>query len=98
MILKERQNGNEECKVTFIVPASVNALSVNLCGEFNNWNRSADCMERCEDGSFMLAMNLAAGRRFRFRYLLDGERWENDWAADSYTPNPFGSNDSVVET
>ncbi len=33
----------------------------------------------------------------RFRYLLDGERWENDWAADGYVPNPFGSEDSLLE-
>jgi hypothetical protein len=33
----------------------------------------------------------------RFRYLLDGERWENDWTADAYVPNSFGSDDSVVE-
>jgi len=32
-----------------------------------------------------------------FRYLVDGERWENDWAADAYVPNPFGGEDSVVE-
>ncbi len=31
------------------------------------------------------------------KYLLDGERWENDWAADGYVPNPFASEDSVVE-
>jgi hypothetical protein len=30
--------------------------------------------------------------------LLDGERWENDWAADGYAPNNFGTEDSVVKT
>ena len=42
-------------------------------------------------------MELAAGRRWRFRYLLDGARWENDWAADDYVANEFGGEDSVVE-
>ena len=41
-------------------------------------------------------MWLEAGRQYRFRYWLDNERWENDWAADAYLPNPFGSEDSVV--
>ena len=27
----------------------------------------------------------------QFRYLLDGSRWENDWAADKYIPAPCSS-------
>jgi len=53
--------------------------------------------EARKDGSFTLTISLKPGRRYRFRYLLDGERWENDWAADAYVSNPFGSDDSVVE-
>ena len=40
---------------------------------------------------------LDAGRAYRFRYLLDGQRWDNDWAADAYQPNDFGGDDSVVD-
>ncbi len=54
-------------------------------------------MKRRKDGSFTLTISLKPGRQYRFRYLLDGERWENDRAADAYAPNPFGSDDSVVE-
>jgi hypothetical protein len=28
---------------------------------------------------------------------IEGERWENDWEADAYTPNEYGKDDSVVE-
>ena len=31
------------------------------------------------------------------RYLLDGQRWDNDWAADAYVRNDFGGDDSVVD-
>jgi hypothetical protein len=41
-------------------------------------------------------MSLEPGRRYRYRYLADGERWINDWAADDYQPNPYGGDDSVV--
>jgi len=37
-----------------------------------------------------------AGNSYRFRYLLDGGHWENDWAADACAPNPFGTEDSAV--
>ena len=49
-----------------------------------------------KDGSFRVAVALEPGRSYRFRYLLDGTRWENDWAADAYVPNEYGGDDSVV--
>ena len=44
-----------------------------------------------------MTVSLDAGRAYRFRYLLDGQRWDNDWAADAYQPNDFGGDDSVVD-
>jgi hypothetical protein len=32
----------------------------------------------------------------RTGYVIDGESWANDWHADLYEPNPFGSDDSVL--
>jgi len=54
-------------------------------------------MNRLPDGSFELVRRLPLGRRWRFRYLLDSDRWENDWAADGYAPNALGDEDSVVD-
>ena len=42
-------------------------------------------------------VDLEAGRTCRFRYLLDGQRGDNDWAADACLPNAFGGDDSVVD-
>jgi len=36
-----------------------------------------------------------AGRSYRYRYLLDGQRWEDDRQADRYVPNALGSTDSI---
>ena len=44
-----------------------------------------------------MTVDLDAGRAYRFRYLLDGQRWDNDWAADAYVANDFGGDDSVVD-
>ena len=54
-------------------------------------------MKQLKDNSFSVTVSLDAGNSYRFRYLLDGERWENDWEADAYTPNEHGADDSVVE-
>jgi 1,4-alpha-glucan branching enzyme len=93
---KEYTKTGRSCRVTFDLPAKVNAQSACLCGEFNDWDQSSHPMKRAKDGSFSLTISLKPGRQYRYRYLLDGERWENDWAADSYAPNALGSEDSVV--
>ena len=56
-----------------------------------------DVMHRDAEGGFSLTVALDAGRAYRFRYLLDDQRWENDWAADAYLPNSFGGDDSIVD-
>lgn len=96
MLKKEYTKTGRSCRVTFNLPAEVNAQNACLCGEFNDWDQNSHPMKRAKDGSFSLTISLKPGYQYRFRYLLDGERWENDWAADSYLPNDLGSEDSVV--
>jgi 1,4-alpha-glucan branching enzyme len=97
MIKKAHSKTGRACQVTFELPPEVNAQSACLCGEFNEWNQASHPMRRRKDGSVALTLSLKPGQQYRFRYLLDGERWENDWAADGYVPNPFGSEDSLVQ-
>jgi len=86
----------KSCRVTFSLPAEVGAESASLCGEFNDWNAETNPLKRRKDGSFSTTISLNTGAEYRFRYLVNGERWENDWKADKYLPNEFGSEDSVV--
>jgi len=51
---------------------------------------------RGKEADWRLLLKLAAGREYRFRYLIDGQRWENDWHADKYLKSPYGVEDSVV--
>ena len=83
--------------VTFTIDPGVGAQSAAVCGEWNDRSADADVMRRDAEGGFSTTVNLKAGRAYRFRYLLDGERWDNDWAADAYLPNGFGGDDSVVD-
>jgi 1,4-alpha-glucan branching enzyme len=98
MLRKTYSKAGRACRVTFELPGEVNAQTVSLCGEFNEWSASAHPMMCRKDGRFSTTISLQAGETYRFRYLLDGERWENDWAADGYAPNNFGTEDSVVKT
>jgi 1,4-alpha-glucan branching enzyme len=96
MLIKNYSQTGRVCRVTFKLPPDVEADTAALCGDFNDWNPEADPMKRLRDGGFSTTLSLEAGRSYSFRYLLDGERWENDWEADLYVPNEFGTEDSVV--
>ena len=92
--LKSRPIG----KVTFRLQAeaAVEAKTVHLVGDFNAWDESATAMTRLKDGSFKTVVELERDHAYGFRYLIDGERWENDWEAHAYRPNPFGDGDNGV--
>jgi len=86
------------CSVTFSLAKSAapSARSVHLVGDFNGWSGTANPMTRSKNGSFSASLSLERNREYQFRYLIDGERWENDWKADRYLPNEHGSDNSVV--
>ena len=96
MLQKVYSKTGRACRVTFIVPADANAKSVFLCGDFNDWDQSSHPLTQRKDGSFARMLWLKTGQQYRFRYWFDEHRWENDWAADAYSPNPFGGDDSVI--
>ncbi len=96
MIKKEYSKTGRSCKVTLELPPEINAQSASVCGEFNEWVQDALPMKRRKDGSFTVTFSLKPGQQYRFRYLLDGTRWENDWTADAYLPNQYGGDDSVL--
>ncbi|MGD2124627.1 MAG: isoamylase early set domain-containing protein [Desulfobacteraceae bacterium] len=97
MLRKNYSKTGRLCRVTFDFPSELSATRASLCGEFNEWSPASYPMRRRKDGSFSTTISLQAGRTYRFKYLLDGQRWENDWAPDGYAPNSFGTEDSLVK-
>jgi 1,4-alpha-glucan branching enzyme len=97
MPVKNYSKTGKVCRVTFRLPAAINAGKVSLCGNFNEWDPSLNPMYRRKDGSWSTTISLEAGKSYQFRYLIDGKDWENDWDADKYIPNSFGTEDSVIK-
>src|SRR3954454_3403851 len=83
-------------KVTFRLPADAGATVAWVAGDFNEWSHLADKMEPNADGVLECSVILDPGASYRFLYYLGGDKWENDWDADSYVDNEFGGADSVV--
>ncbi len=96
MLTKTYAHTGRVCRVTFHVPPGSRARTAALCGDFNDWDPDCSYMEPDPDGGFTLSLMLHPGRQYRFRYLLDGRRWEVDNCADGYVANRLGGDDSVV--
>ena len=85
MIKKETISGTNQIRVTFAVPSTAWADRVNLVGEFNDWDTTATPMfQTRSDADWQVKVDLKAGLRYRFRYLVDGKEWLNDWHADDF--------------
>jgi len=98
MIRKEPASKQGIVRVTFELPSNIWAERVNLVGEFNDWNTAAIPMRRNRsDSNWKATLELELGKAYRFRYLIDGKEWLNDWHADDHVENPYGSYDSIVD-
>jgi len=99
MIKKQFLKTKPVCKATFTLPAEAapEAKEVTLVGDFNDWDADNGVkMKKQKSGVFKAVVNLEAGKEYEFRYLIDGEAWENDWEADKYVSTPFGVDNSVI--
>ena len=83
----------------FTLPSSIWAEWVSLVGDFNDWDTTQHEMKQSRtDGCWRITLTLAVGREYQFRYLIDGRDWHNDWHADKYAPNRYGTDNSVLIT
>ena len=86
-------------KVTFSHPVSAanGAKTVQVLGDFNNWDgKTAPKMKKGKD-EFSTVIELNAGQSYEFRYLIDNTQWDNDFSADGYVSSPYpGITNSVV--
>ena len=99
MIIKSKGSKQGQIAATFQLPEAVSAETVHVVGDFNDWSRHSHALTRCADGrGWRATVELEQGRTYQFRYLINGKTWQNDWQADGYAPNPFGGENSVLET
>ena len=97
MIKKQFLKSKPVCKATFTFPtdAAPEAKTVEILGDFNNWKDGVK-MKKQKNGIFKAIVNLETGKEYQFRYLINGETWENDGEADKYVATPYGTENSVV--
>ena len=64
------------------------ATSVQLVGDFTQWQESPVNLQKGADGVWRTAVNLPPGAH-HYRFLVDGE-WRDDPECALRAPNPFG--------
>ena len=96
MLKKSYSKTGAACRVTFKYDNEEQAKSAVLAGEFNGWSLRDTPMKQLKDGSFSATLSLATGQSYLFRYVLDGNVWVNDPAADGYAGNEYGEENSVL--
>jgi len=96
-MLQKKPLGGRKVEVTFRMPPLDGVVELNLCGDFNQWRVEGEPLRQEPDGSWVARLVLEEGKSYRFRYFDNQGRWHNDWDADAYVPNAFGTEDSVVD-
>lgn len=88
------------CKVSFRLDAidTSGAKKVQLLGDFNNWDESAEPMTALKTNDFTATLELEAGKEYQFRYLIDGSVWKNDSKSDYFVANNLGEENGVIST
>jgi 1,4-alpha-glucan branching enzyme len=99
MVHKDYPGKNSSiCRVTFVLPPSMQAKSASVVGDFNSWDKDATPMIQDEDGTWQAVVDLEVGREYQYRFFVNGNTWANDEQADKFAAHPYGGENSVVVT
>ncbi len=72
------------------------ANTVQIAGDFNNWQPASNPMQRVGDsGIWQTELKLPQGK-YRYRLVVDGQ-WQQDPYNERTEVNPFGEYNSVIE-
>jgi len=96
-MLQKRKAAGRKVRVTFAMPAMEGVTNLYLAGSFNDWSDTATPMERGADAGWSVTLSLETGWAYQYRFRDQDGGWHNDGSADSYLPNEFGSENSVVD-
>jgi hypothetical protein len=95
MIRKYRSPIPGHVRVVFELPSCVWADRISLTGDFNEWRENDIMLQQTRSGVWQATIDLPLGKRFQFRYVVDGQ-WCTDSHADGMSDNDFGSQNSIV--
>jgi anti-sigma-K factor RskA len=72
------------------------ARTVQVAGDFNGWNPASTSLEQTSDGAWTVTIPLKPGR-YKYMFVVDGDRWIVDPLAAEQTDDGFGSRNAVLD-
>lgn len=100
MLVKRPGAQPRSISVTFRYPSDSYAEAVYLVGDFNEWNSTSlpfNCC-RSSEAYWELTLDLPAGQRYAYKYLVNGSTWVIDSKADDYGVDAQGNTNAIVVT
>ncbi len=82
-------------KVTLVYWPEPWVTHVALVGNFNNWDKDADPMERQADGSYRFILSLNPGK-YPYKFVLNGSAWIPDPSAAESQHDDLGGQNSIL--
>lgn len=96
MLKKRFFKTKNEVEVTFEWPKA-NEDTLSVAGDFSDWQPIAMKYSKAKK-TFNYKARFPKNEEFQFRYIINGEIWENDPKADAYIPNDQGTDNSLLST
>jgi 1,4-alpha-glucan branching enzyme len=94
---KSTEGKDSKVRATFTIPAIEGCSCMYLVGRFNEWNESVYRMQRADDGTWSLTLELESGHEFQYCFRTNDGTWLNDPCAP-HARHPFESETSYVST
>jgi 1,4-alpha-glucan branching enzyme len=81
--------------VTFRTPPIDGCSCLYLVGKFDDWDESVYRMQRADDGTWSLALELEPGCKYQYCYRTDNGVWHTRPVTRMYMPNSNTSDQPV---
>lgn len=106
--IEEAERETHQQETLFFCPPRVNAAklefafhgdaaeSVSLAGDFNGWISTATPFEKQADGVWRAQIELLSPGRYRYKLVVNGERWIEDPANAMKEPDEYGGFNSIL--
>lgn len=98
MIKKQFVKSRNTTKVTFELSKDIQAETVQLIADFNDWNPVS--FEQLKSGKWKLVQELEPSQQYQFRYVIEQngtKEYINDPEADNIVPNDQGTENAVLQ-
>ena len=92
---KNHNNGTGNGRTRSFSLAAPEAASVQLVGDFTDWQQKPIHMQKGADGVWTAKVELPPGPH-PYRFLVDGQ-WRDDPQCARYEPNPYGGQNAVCQ-